>query len=179
MDMPDDGSTGCWTGRRPEGEPAALHLRELGLFLSVHLGRAPGILWPEYDHPALVEGPGACDPELVNAQLGLLTTQLGCLTGLSARTVAVDTADGGGGATRAVRPGAGSGDHLLVHQIAGAGSWRLSRTRTTAAAEPGPTSFACRLRPGEVLYVPAHWSRRAEFTAGARYAVTRLWAPTG
>lgn len=157
----------------------ALHLRELGLFLSVHLGRAPGILWPEYDHPALVEGPGACEPELADSQLGLLTAQLGCLTGLSARTLAVDTADGGEGAARAVRPGDGGGDHLLVHQIAGAGTWRLSRTRTAAATEPGPTSFACRLRPGEVLYVPAHWSRRAEFTAGARYAVTRLRAPTG
>ncbi|MGW7192061.1 hypothetical protein [Streptomyces sp. NPDC054838] len=160
-------------------EPAALHLRELGLFLSVHLGRAPGILWPEYDHPALVEGAGAGDPELTAAQLGLLTAGLGCLTGLSACTVAVDTADGGEDTAHGVRPGADGGDHLLVHQIAGAATWRLSRTRTAAGAEPGPTSFACRLRPGEVLYVPAHWSRRAEFTGGARYAVTRLGEPTG
>lgn len=177
MDMPDDGSTGCWSGRRPVDEPAALHLRELGLFLSVHLGRAPGILWPEHDHPALVEGPGECDPELITAQLGLLTAGLGCLTGLSARTVAVDTADDEGDAAHAVRPAVDTGDHLLVHQITGAATWRLSRTRTAADTEPGPTSFACRLRPGEVLYVPAYWSRRAEFTAGVRYAVTRLRDP--
>ncbi|MYT23776.1 hypothetical protein GTW69_26420, partial [Streptomyces sp. SID7760] len=41
MDMPDE----AWEREAP-------HLREIVLFLSVHLDRAPGVLWPEYDNPA-------------------------------------------------------------------------------------------------------------------------------
>lgn len=41
MDMPEE----AWEREAP-------HLREIVLFLSVHLDRAPGVLWPEYDNPA-------------------------------------------------------------------------------------------------------------------------------
>lgn len=37
----------------PVPEPAA-HLQELSFFLSVYLGKAPGVLWPEHEHPASV-----------------------------------------------------------------------------------------------------------------------------
>ncbi|WP_329447535.1 hypothetical protein OG906_32055 [Streptomyces sp. NBC_01426] len=195
MNMPDDGD-----------ERSTAHLRELELFLSVHLGRAPGVLWPEYDNPAFGRGDvgeageagdvgdvgdgddtsDACDagdggdrdgeggtvpaddgPRA--ARLEAFTGRLGALTGLAVRAELIDT-----GAHARVDPqttaAVSSTDHLLIHQIDGAVTWRL----TGPGEDGGPASFQCRLLPGEVLYVPARWDRRAECARGIRYAVVSL-----
>lgn len=187
MDMPDEGR-----------DRAAPHLRELALFLSVHLDRAPGVLWPEHDNPAFradgdggraggrdgagdgsaggggAGGEGGVRP----AQLARFTGGLAALTGLSVRLERLErsaAAPAGAAADSGPAGSAGTGEaggreHLLIHQIAGAGTWRLA-----GPGEDGlPASFQCRLLPGEVLYVPARWSRRAECTPRARYAVITL-----
>lgn len=125
----------------------AAHLTELVLFLSVHLDRAPGVLWPEYEHPAL----GA--PEWSQVLDGL-ALELGPGTDLVARS-------GGTG---------GPAAHRVVHQIEGAGTWRLSGDRGGVGAD----GFQCRLRSGEVLYIPARWSWSVELTPGGRYVLTDL-----
>ncbi|MFD5936966.1 MULTISPECIES: hypothetical protein [unclassified Streptomyces] len=181
MNLPDDGD-----------ERSTAHLRELELFLSVHLGRAPGVLWPEYDNPAFgrgdavdaddaedaVDGAGigdgdggkgpANDGARAAARLEAFTGRLGALTGLVVRAELVDA-----GAHARLDPratDAASTDHLLIHQIDGAVTWRL-----TGPGEDGePASFQCRLLPGEVLYVPTRWDRRAECARGIRYAVVSL-----
>lgn len=167
MDRPDE-----------DCERASPHLREVALFLSVHVGRAPGVLWPEHDHPAFGDGadaggrgpadfagPGGSGVHA--ARLDRFTAELGTLTGLSVRTVSVPPES---------PPGAVSDrDHLLIHQMGGAGTWRLA-----GPGEDGrPGAFRCRLLPGEVLYVPAGWSHRAECTPRARYAVIALRQPSG
>lgn len=169
MDRPDEG---C--------ERAAPHLREVVLFLSVHVGRAPGVLWPEHDHPAFGDdadcsGPGGSAAHA--ARLDRFTAELGTLTGLSVRTVSVHAESGGAGdpGRPVVRAGAVSDrDHLLIHQVTGAGTWRLAGSREDGR----PGAFRCRLLPGEVLYVPAGWSHRAECTPRARYAVIALRQPS-
>ncbi|MFH8472368.1 hypothetical protein [Streptomyces sp. NPDC018000] len=134
----------------------ALYLRELLLFLSVHLDRAPGVMWPEYEHPALgtPERPKALDG--LAAELGL-RTGLVASSGLGSRT---------GGGER--NPAA----HLVIHQTEGAGMWRLRRDGADGAG-----AFQHRLRSGEVLYIPARWSWTVELTPGARYVVTDLTPP--
>lgn len=182
MDMPDEGR-----------DRAAPHLRELALFLSVHLDRAPGVLWPEYDNPAFrADGDGGRDGAgdgsaggsgaggeggVRPAQLARFTGGLAALTGLSVRLERLERLERSAAAAAESDPAgpAGTGEiggreHLLIHQIAGAGTWRLA-----GPGEDGlPASFQCRLLPGEVLYVPARWSRRAECTPRARYAVITL-----
>ncbi|MGI5447874.1 hypothetical protein ACQEVM_19350 [Streptomyces sp. CA-243310] len=172
MNLPDDGD-----------ERSTAHLRELELFLSVHLGRAPGVLWPEYDNPAFGDsdafgdgdglgdgdgGKGPTNDGARAARLEAFTGRLGALTGLGVRAELVVA-----GAHTRPDPGAAdtaSADHLLIHQIDGAVTWRL-----TGPGEDGePASFQCRLLPGEVLYVPARWGRRAECAEGTRYAVVSL-----
>ncbi|MDF3299493.1 hypothetical protein [Streptomyces tropicalis] len=189
MNMPVDGpAAGLAAGPsgRPEaaraedaedGDPSAVHLRELALFLSVHLDRAPGVLWPEDVHPlldGLPDGDDAADAVRAD-RLELLASGLAELTGLATRAVAGGVGTGGdegeggdgdgtGGAS--VPPG-----HLLVHQIAGAAVWSLAEGREGG----GPcASLRYRLRSGEVLYVPDGWSRRAEPTSGARCTVLVL-----
>ncbi|MFD5420063.1 hypothetical protein ACFWJT_18800 [Streptomyces sp. NPDC127069] len=178
MDMPEE----AW-GR------AAPHLREIALFLSVHLDRAPGVLWPEYDNPAFGDiddgddtvdtldtldavydegageaddaddtGAGSAGGGVCPAQVDRFTAELASLTGLSVRLDQVETAGDapGAGVDPAWTRQPGGREHLLIHQLAGAVTWQL-----TGTGESGrPDSFQCRLLPGEVLYVPAGWSRR-------------------
>ncbi|MEV7557463.1 hypothetical protein [Streptomyces sp. NPDC089795] len=189
MDMPDE----AWEREAP-------HLREIVLFLSVHLDRAPGVLWPEYDNPAfgdaddaddiddgadvdnIVEveveveaedvddsGAGPAGGGVRPAQVDRFTAELATLTGLSVRLDRVETAGTGPGVgVDALRTGpAGEREHLLIHQIAGAVTWRLAGTGESGR----PESFQCRLLPGEMLYVPAGWSRCRVGASAARYAV--------
>ncbi|MEU6017896.1 hypothetical protein ABZ826_28795 [Streptomyces sp. NPDC047515] len=145
---------------RPPATPAvsegALHLRELLLFLSVHLDRAPGVMWPEHEHPALgtPQRPEALDG--LAAELGLRTGLLAS-SGRGSRT---------GGGPR--NPTA----HLVIHQTEGAGMWRLRDD-----GDEGTGDFRHRLRSGEVLYIPARWSWTVELTPGAQYVVTDLTPP--
>ncbi|MGZ9934639.1 hypothetical protein ACXNSR_32690 [Streptomyces sp. NC-S4] len=180
MDMPDEVS-----------EREAPHLREIVLFLSVHLDRAPGVLWPEYDNPAFGDPADAGDDDgavgafgadgsaagpaggaVCPAQVDRFTAELAALTGLCVRLDRVETAGAAPGvgvdAVWAGQPG--GREHLLIHQIAGAVTWQL-----TGTGESGrPESFQCRLLPGEVLYVPARWSRRCVGAPQAQYAVISL-----
>ncbi|MFJ7492625.1 hypothetical protein ACIQZB_15475 [Streptomyces sp. NPDC097727] len=141
---------------RAESE-GTLHLRELLLFLSVHLDRAPGVMWPEHEHPALgsPQRPEALDD---------LAAELGLRTGLV-------TSSGRGSRTceGARNPAA----HLVIHQTEGAGLWRLRGDR----ADDGAGAFRHRLRSGEVLYIPARWSWTVELTPGAQYVVTDMTPP--
>ncbi|MFJ3204662.1 hypothetical protein [Streptomyces sp. NPDC086989] len=182
MDMPDE----AWEREAP-------HLREIVLFLSVHLDRAPGVLWPEYDNPAFgdIDGDDTVDTEEVDevedaydtgagpagggvcpALVDRFTAELASLTGLSVRLDGVETAGAapGVGVDAAWTRQPGGREHLLIHQIAGAVTWQL-----TGTGESGrPESFQCRLLPGELLYVPAGWSRRRVGAPQARYAVICL-----
>ncbi|GGS10557.1 hypothetical protein Snoj_15030 [Streptomyces nojiriensis] len=168
MDMPEEA---C--------EQEAPHLREIVLFLSVHLDRAPGVLWPEYDNPAFGDpddadgaGAGAAGDGVCPAQADRFTAELASLTGLSVRLDRVETAGSAPGVgVDAVWNGQpGDREHLLIHQIAGAVTWQL-----TGTGECGrPESFQCRLLPGELLYVPARWSRRCVGAPQAQYAVISL-----
>ncbi|MFJ8210530.1 hypothetical protein [Streptomyces sp. NPDC096033] len=189
MDMPEE----AW-GR------AAPHLREIVLFLSVHLDRAPGVLWPEYDNPAFGDiddgddtadtldtvydegageaedaddtGAGSAGGGVCPAQVDRFTAELASLTGLSVRLDQVETAGDAPGADveAAWTRQPGGREHLLIHQIAGAVTWQL-----TGTGESGlPDSFQCRLLPGEVLYVPAGWSRRRVGAPQAQCVVISL-----
>ncbi|MFJ1546624.1 hypothetical protein [Streptomyces sp. NPDC088246] len=140
---------------RAESE-GALHLRELLLFLSVHLGRAPGVMWPEHEHPAFES---LQRPEVLDD----LAAELGLRTGLVTSSRVSRTCEG------ARNPAA----HLVIHQTEGAGSWRLRGDR----ADGGAGAFRHRLRSGEVLYIPARWSWTVELTPGAQYVVTDLTPP--
>ncbi|WP_405436799.1 hypothetical protein OG373_07215 [Streptomyces avidinii] len=165
MDMPD---AGC-----ERGTP---HLREIVLFLSVHLDRAPGVLWPEYDNPAFGDADDAgalpAGGGVRPAQADRFTAELGDLTGLSVRLDRVETPGSapGGGPDAAWTAQPEGREHLLVHQIAGAVTWQLTGTGESGRRE----SFQCRLLPGELLYVPAGWSRRYIDAHGAQYAVVCL-----
>ncbi|WP_329214353.1 hypothetical protein OG352_03940 [Streptomyces sp. NBC_01485] len=166
MNMPFDGTAGSPEGRpqvravhRP-ADPAEAYLREVALFVALHLGRAPGVLWPEHDHPLLGDGDGADDGEdpAATPDLDALAAQIAAATRLPARPAPVG-----------VPPG-----HLLVHQIAGAATWNIAG----AGADGQGASLRYRLRVGEVLYVPDGWSRTAEPAADARWTVVVL-APDG
>ncbi|MFF1373019.1 hypothetical protein ACFVY6_31750, partial [Streptomyces virginiae] len=101
MDMPEE----AWEREAP-------HLREIVLFLSVHLDRAPGVLWPEYDNPAFGDvgdgdgigdgdgddadelddaGAGPAGGGVCPAQVDRFTAELASLTGLSVRLDRVET----------------------------------------------------------------------------------------
>ncbi|MFI5756578.1 hypothetical protein [Streptomyces sp. NPDC051569] len=139
------------------GDSAALYLQELAYFLSVHLDRGPGMLWPGSEHPAF----SARDRI---AAFGLLAAHITRLTGLWARTALHEScADATSGTTFG---------HVLIHQLAGAGNWQVS-----APGGPDPRSFRCRLLPSEVLYIPPGWTRQAELADTSRFALTYL-APT-
>ncbi|MDJ0381408.1 hypothetical protein [Streptomyces sp. G-G2] len=116
---------------------------------------APGVLWPEHDHPAY--GPAARASDL-----SALADGLAHLTGLRVRTEAAATpaADG------PPLTGRAAGD-LLLHQTAGTTVWHLTPARTVPHCR-------FRLRPGEVLHVPADWSWYAAAAPGTRYLVTHL-----
>ncbi|MFJ1708955.1 hypothetical protein [Kitasatospora sp. NPDC088346] len=138
------------------GDGAAPHVRELALFLSVHRDRAPGLLWPEHDHPA-------CRPWATRAVIDLMAGELAGLVG--ARVSAVS----GDGTARRARGGPEPA-HLLVRQNAGAGSWTLRPGPWGAVTEP----FHCRLRADEVLYVPPGCGWSADLSPGSRYLLIRI-----
>ncbi|MFJ9737034.1 hypothetical protein [Streptomyces sp. NPDC101166] len=165
MNMPFDGPTARSPESRPQVRPvhrptgpAGEHLREVALFVALHLGRAPGVLWPEHDHPLLGDGDGDGADDggepAATPDLDALAAQITAVTGLAARPAPVG-----------VPPG-----HLLVHQIAGAATWNI-----VGAGDDGrDASLRYRLRAGEVLYVPDGWARAAEPAAGARWTVVVL-----
>ncbi|MCX5275195.1 hypothetical protein [Streptomyces virginiae] len=182
MDMPEE----AWEREAP-------HLREIVLFLSVHLDRAPGVLWPEYDNPAfgdvgdgddIGDGDGDDADELDDAgagpagggvcptQVDRFTAELASLTGLSVRLDRVETVGAvpGVGGDAAWTGSPGVREHLLIQQIAGAVTWQLTGTGESGRSE----SFQCRLLPGELLYVPSRWSRRCVGAPEASYAVICL-----
>ncbi|MFE2164444.1 hypothetical protein ACFXB3_05160 [Streptomyces sp. NPDC059447] len=188
MDMPEE----AWEREAP-------HLREIVLFLSVHLDRAPGVLWPEYDNPAFGDvgdagdgdgndigdgddadevdevddaGAGPAGGGVCPAQVDRFTAELASLTGLSVRLDRVETVGTvpGAGVDAAWTGPPGGREHLLIRQIAGAVTWQLTGTGESGRQE----SFQCRLLPGELLYVPARWSRRCFGAPDARYAVICL-----
>ncbi|MFF4935247.1 hypothetical protein ACFY2H_41405 [Streptomyces griseofuscus] len=152
MNMPVDGLVGLGA--------AEDHLREVALFVALHLGRAPGVLWPECDHPLLGDGgDGAAGAERTDAlaaspDVTVLAAQIAATTGLAARPAPAGTPPG----------------HLLVHQFAGAATWTVAGP----AGDGRDASLRYRLRAGEVLYVPDGWSRAAEPTAGACWTVVVL-----
>ncbi|MEV7673171.1 hypothetical protein [Streptomyces sp. NPDC088752] len=158
MNMPVDGPAAGLPqgdpGVRPAGGPAGPagdHLREVALFVALHLGRAPGVLWPEHDHPLVGDGAesGVADPDVE-----LLAAQIAAATGLGARPAPAGVPHG----------------HLLVHQMAGATTWSV-----VGSGEDGrDASLRYRLRAGEVLYVPDGWSRTAEPTPVARWTAVVL-----
>ncbi|MFE0105794.1 hypothetical protein [Streptomyces sp. NPDC059009] len=132
------------------------HLQELAAFLSVHLGRRPGIMWAEEDHPAYLDTVTAAD-------LDALADGITRLTGHTARCIRPDDI------SHVSRTTEGTAcTHTLVHQTAGAGSWQLR------AAPDTPPTLRCRLLPGEVLYIPPGHTWTTELTAHARYLLTYL-----
>ncbi|MFH7596335.1 hypothetical protein WDV06_14695 [Streptomyces racemochromogenes] len=165
MDIPDE----AWAREAP-------HLREILLFLSVHLDRTPGVLWPEYDNPAFggadETGAGSAGGGVCPEQASRFTADLASLTGLSVRLDRVATAGAvpGADADEAWTGQPGGREHLLIHQLAGAVTWQLSG----AGRSGRPETFQCRLRPGELLYVPAGWSRRRVGAPRARYVIICL-----
>ncbi|MEU9774307.1 MULTISPECIES: hypothetical protein [unclassified Streptomyces] len=134
------------------------HVRELAQFLAVCDGREPAILWPEQDHARDGRDAAARASE---------TRELARLTGLHP-SLACHLADVEGPRCSS----AGSADCLLVQQTEGAGSFLLP------AGPSGEPSFSCRLRSGEVLYVPPGRGWRADLTPGARLLLISL-APGG
>ncbi|MDQ0937476.1 hypothetical protein [Streptomyces turgidiscabies] len=169
MNMPIDGTTAGFPEDRPQVQPlhrpvdpAEAYLREVALFVALHLHRAPGVLWPEHDHPLLDDrADDGADDEADDGEdpaatpdLDALAAQIAAATGLAARP-------GLGG----VPPG-----HLLVHQIAGAATWTI----VGADGDGHDASLRYRLRAGEVLYVPGGWSRTAEPAGDARWTVVVL-----
>ncbi|MER6781112.1 MULTISPECIES: hypothetical protein [unclassified Streptomyces] len=135
----------------------ARHLGELALFLSVHRGGGPGILWPDHDHPG-------CRANATEADLALLRTELSALLG-----AAVRVSPGAPDAPRQVR-GAPVSARTLVRQVSGGGGWTLAPGTEGIRAEP----FHCRLRAGELLYVPPGRAWTAELSASARYLLMRI-----
>lgn len=144
MSEPDNATTGS----------AELHHRELALFLSLHRDRAPGILWADHEHPA-------GRPRADSADLALLSDGLARLVGRPARTARdTDSAD----RTRSDP----SALHTLVHQTEGGGDWAVSPGPAQTASPP----LHCRLRAGEVLYIPPRWAWQVELSDTSSYIVT-------
>lgn len=131
-------------------ESAASHLQELAVFLAVHQDRAPGILWPEYEHPA-------CRPRARGAVLDRMADGLAELVH---RPVRISSCAGGLSAS-----GGPAAAHQLVVQTAGGGDWSLRSAPGSAVRPP----FRCRLRAGEVLYIPPHSPWRASFFRASPY----------
>ncbi|MBT2453671.1 hypothetical protein [Streptomyces sp. ISL-86] len=135
----------------------ARHLEELALFLSVHWDRGPGILWPDQDHPA-------CRANATEVDLAVLGAELSAVLGAVVRvTRGVPDAPG------QVRGGPDSA-RTLVRQVSRGGGWTLGPGTGSVPAEP----FHCRLRAGELLYVPPGRAWTAELSAAARYLLIRV-----
>ncbi|MFB7662761.1 hypothetical protein ACFC1R_02295 [Kitasatospora sp. NPDC056138] len=136
-------------------EAAELHHRELALFLDVHHDRSPGVFWPDHEHPAYRPAAGA-------AELELLADRLGVLTGYAVRTVRGVGRDG------QVRYEAVD-SHVMVHQIAGAGEWYVAGSVNAA-----PVTLRCRLRAGEILYIPPRCTWRADLSPTSQHLLSYL-----
>jgi hypothetical protein len=132
------------------------HLREVALFLRVHLDRAPGVLWPYFDHPVF-------DPEAGTAGMGLLARGLAALTGMPVSTVAAS-------AERLACPADTGVWHMLVHQCSGRSQWSVF---PGTAREAAP-ALSYTLRSGEVLYAPPGRACSVQHSADSRCVVSRL-----
>ncbi|MFI9269759.1 hypothetical protein ACIGXM_03410 [Kitasatospora sp. NPDC052896] len=141
-------------------EAAELHHRELALFLAVHHDRSPGVFWPEHEHPAY-------RPAASADQLDLLAVCLGRLTGYAVRTVRGTVA---GDSVRY----APVDSHVMVHQTVGVGEWYVS-----GAGPAAPVALQCRLRAGEVLYIPPRCAWRADLSPTSRHLLSYLGPDAG
>lgn len=108
------------------GETESLLVEEIALFLSVHLGRSPGLMWPEHE-PA---EPGDLEAYLPAALAGRLGRPVTVLHHLAERGAAARTAH-----------------DLLVCQLGGSSTWHI--------APPTGAALTLRLQAGAVLYAPA------------------------
>ncbi|MFE9561167.1 hypothetical protein ACFYM0_08675 [Streptomyces sp. NPDC006487] len=142
----------------PTSGSGARHVKELALFLSVYRDAGPAILWPEHDHPS-------SHPEATAADLAVLEAELSTALGTSVR-ITHDAPD----APRQTRQGPDS-THTLVQQLSGGGDWTLH----PGTGNDTPTApFHCRLRAGELLYVPPGRAWTADLSASARYLLIHI-----
>jgi hypothetical protein len=136
-------------GRAPDD--GAAYLREIALFLAVHLGRRAGVLWPEHGHPLLRH---AADPSVLTR----LSAEISRHTGLLAYS-----APGAEGAES-------DPQHVLVQQVAGGSTWLLPPSRGEI-----PRTACLRLYSGDVLYIPpAHRRVSVGTVRGSAWIVTVL-----
>ncbi|MGW2668080.1 hypothetical protein ACWC5F_08445 [Streptomyces sp. NPDC001272] len=140
-------------------DSGARHLEELALFLSVHRGTAPGILWADHDHPG-------CRAHASEADLAALGAALSAVLGVPVRV-----ARGAPDAPRQVRGGPDAA-RVLVRQVSGGGDWTLGPGAGGVPAEP----FHCRLRAGELLYVPPGRPWTGELSPSGQYLLIRIGA---
>lgn len=121
------------TAQVPEGTETLL-VEEIVLFLSVHLGRSPGLMWLEHELPDL----GALEEFLPAALARRLDRPISVLPHLSG-----DTRDSGSPESGSAR----TAHDLLVCQLGGSDTWRI--------APPARAALTLRLQAGELLYAPA------------------------
>ncbi|MFD8983382.1 hypothetical protein [Streptomyces sp. NPDC059564] len=121
------------TAQVPE-ETQTLLVEEIVLFLSVHLGRNPGLMWLEHEPP----DPGALEEFLPAALAHRLGRPISVLPHLTCNTRDSGTPDSGSARTA---------QDLLVCQLGGSDTWRI--------APPAGAALTLRLQAGEVLYAPA------------------------
>ncbi len=128
---------------------------ELLDFFSVHRSVAPGLLWPQHQHPAY-------RPHASRADHALLSEALIVRTGLLCRIWQEQAPSCG------VRAGR-TRSHLLVHQTTHAADWALSG--------PGGT-FRCRLVSMDILYIPPRHAWHARLGSQALLTFTTLGPDT-
>lgn len=116
------------TTQAPE-KPQEVFIQEIALFLSVHLGRSPGLLWPEHEPSAPYNAESALPAALAH-HLGRDVTVLTDPTGDPHRPHAAPTAQ-----------------DVLAYQLDGADTWHIT--------PPAGSPLTLRLRTGEMLYAPA------------------------
>lgn len=116
------------------GETEALLVEEIALFLSVHLGRSPGLMWPEHEPPE----PGDLEAFLPAALTGRLGRPVTVLPHPAERdTVAHD---------------------LLVCQLGGSSTWHIAPptgAALTLRLQAGSVLHA----PAGSVCTPRHGSR--------------------
>lgn len=131
-----------------ESTDPALYCQEIAAFASVFLGRAPGVVWPEHDHPA-------CGPRADEEDRELLAEKLAELLGRPIRTVRSEQVP------LSVRAARAPCD-TLVHQTEGSGHWTLvpdlgeCQDQNNAPLTERPVHI--QLRSTEVLYIPPNYS---------------------
>lgn len=135
------------------------HMREVVLFLRVHIDRTPGILWPAFNHPVF-------DFERDPTGMGMLERGLSARTGMPVSTAADSATPLGRLTDTGVR-------HLLVHQCSGSSTWSVFPGMTRGT----PPVLSYTLRRGEVLYAPPGRACSVEPSADSRWVVSRLAEP--